>query len=66
MGGILLVVMLVGGVPVSSPMALQTTDSTCASEMQIISGINRSLLDVGSTVRYYARCVDPSKQGIGG
>ena len=53
---LLVVVMMVGGVPMGSPIIVQTTHPDCRNEIKMLEGINKNMNSIGSTVRYNFIC----------
>lgn len=53
---ILIVFLMVGGVPVGSPSVIQSVLPDCRNELLIIDGINKSLMSIGSSLKYNAIC----------
>lgn len=56
MSNILLVMVMLNGVPVGSPFVIKASESGCTTELATIRGINKSLLELGSTLKYNAIC----------
>lgn len=56
MGNILLVMVMLNGVPVGSPFVIKASESGCTTELATIRGVNKSLLELGSTLKYNAVC----------
>lgn len=47
---------MLNGVPVGSPFVIKASESGCTTELATIRGINKSLLELGSTLKYNAIC----------
>jgi hypothetical protein len=56
MGNVLLVMVMLNGVPVGSPFVIKASEPGCTNELATIRGINKSLLELGSTLKYNAIC----------
>lgn len=56
MSNILLVMVMLNGVPVGSPFVIKASESGCTTELATIRGVNKSLLELGSTLKYNAVC----------
>ena len=56
MSNILLVMVMLNGVPVGSPFVIKASESGCTTELATIRGINKSLLELGSTLKYNVIC----------
>ena len=56
MNNILLVMIMLNGVPVGSPFVIKASEPGCTTELATIRGVNKSLLELGSTLKYNAVC----------